>query len=115
MTPTLATIQLVIDAEAAPVPFLMTDIHMTLMDLATKAAKHRKVLARISNIHAAIFRVWRGGSPLEFDTEYDADETERLQLAVLDGYPQVTVAARPAEAPAFTPPSPKRRRDERET
>ena len=43
MTPTLAIIQLVIDMEAAPVPFLMTDVHMTLMDLATKAAKHRKV------------------------------------------------------------------------
>ena len=80
MTPTLATIQLVIDTEAAPVPFLMTDVHMTLMDLATKAAKHRKVQARISDIRAAIFTVWKGGSPLEFvfDMEYDADEAEGL-------------------------------------
>ena len=115
MTPTLATIQLVIDTEAAPVPFLMTHVHMTLMDLATKAAKHRKVQGRISDIRAAIFTVRRGGSPLEFDMEYDADEAEGLQLAVLDGYPQLTVAARPAEEPSFTPPSPKRRRDERET
>ena len=57
MTPTLATTQLVIDADAAPVPFLMTDVHMTLTDLAAKAAKHKKV-ARICDTATAIFTVW---------------------------------------------------------
>ena len=108
-----ASILLYYAPEALPVPFLVRDKFMTLANLVDIANGHTKILRALhGGIDNAIYTVHMGGSTVEFDIKDDMDAASGLQIAALDGFDTkvVKILVRAAEAPAFAPPSPGKKR-----